>query len=66
MEENKKELIRAAARPVFIMLMIISSAALIGAGMTGTALVDTWCYTTLGFVVEWVGERPVLKALGKA
>ena len=66
MEIDNKELIRTAARPLMIALMILSSAAMIGTGMTGTPIVDSWCYTTLGLVVEWAGERVVLKKLGKA
>lgn len=66
MEDKQKELIRAAWRPVMIGLMIITSAAFVGTGLTGTAVIDTWCYTTIGLVTEWAGERVVLKKLGKA
>ena len=67
-KDSKKELLRAAQRPLATMLMIISSGAFLGTGMAGAGntLIDTWCWATLGILVELFGERILLKKLGKA
>ena len=63
---EKKELIRASWRPVMIGLMILTSFGLIMNDMLGDPIVNSWVGMTLGAVGEWIVERPILKALGKA
>ena len=61
----QKELIRSATRPTLIILMIISLVTFRLAGLDGVWL-DSWQWATIAMVSEWVLERPVLKAMGKA
>jgi len=63
--EEKKELIRAATRPVLIVLMVISSVTFKLSGIKDP-MIDSWMWATIGMVGEWVLERPVLKTIGKA
>ena len=61
----QKELIRAATRPVLIILMVISTVTFKLAGINDP-MVEAWMWATIGMVSEWVLERPILKAAGKA
>lgn len=57
--DEKKELIILASRIVMLVLLIITSALFIGFGMTGTTLVDTWVWFTIGACSEWILEKPL-------
>ena len=73
-EITKTDSMRAAVRPMILFMMILSSVAFIWEALHGTISFDgeagrlavLWITTTVAACGEWVLERPVLKALGKA
>jgi hypothetical protein len=60
--DNFKERIRAATRPVLLVLLIAGSWYFIAHGIEG-AWVNSWLGLTIGAASEWILERPALKIL---
>jgi hypothetical protein len=60
-----KEKIRALTRPILLVLLFAAACGFQFAGIEG-GFVSTVQYTAIAGVGEWILERPILKAAGKA